>query len=66
VLSSSDAVALASLGSACCVVVQQGVTPINSVRLALDEIKHLPMLGVVLNQVRINTPNWVRNFLPQE
>lgn len=66
VLSSSDAIALASLGSACCVVIQQGVTPINSVRLALDDIKHIPMLGVVLNQTHIYTPTWVRNFLPQE
>ena len=66
VLSSSDAIALASLGSACCVVIRQGVTPINTVRLALDDIKHIPMLGVVLNQVRIHSPNWMSTFLPQE
>jgi Mrp family chromosome partitioning ATPase len=66
VLRSSDAIALASLGSACCIVIQQGVTPINSIRLALDDVKHLPMLGVVCNQVRIHTPKWVRSLLPQD
>ena len=66
VLTTSDAIALASLGKACCMVVRQGVTPINSVRTALDDLKHLPMLGVVLNQTTIATPGWIRALVPQE
>lgn len=61
----SDAIALASLAPACCLVIQQGVTPVTKVRTALDEVKHLQMLGVVLNKVRIHTPRWIRDFIPQ-
>lgn len=66
IMFTSDAIALASLGSACCLVVQQGVTPINDVKTGLDEVKHLPMLGVVLNKTHIHTPKWVRAFLPED
>lgn len=66
VLTTSDAIALASLGEACCMVVRQGVTPVNSVRTALDDLKHLPMLGVVLNQTTVATPRWIRALVPQE
>jgi Mrp family chromosome partitioning ATPase len=66
VLSTSDAVALASLCSSCCLVVRQGVTPKQSVGQALDDLKHLPMLGIVLNQVNLSTPRWIHRFIPQE
>jgi Mrp family chromosome partitioning ATPase len=66
VLASSDGIALASLGEACCFIVRQGVTPGTQVQQALDEIKHMRMLGVVLNQVQIHTPRFIRNFIPQE
>jgi Mrp family chromosome partitioning ATPase len=66
ILGTSDAIALASLGTACCVVVRQGVTPMSQVRRALDDVKHLTMLGVVLNQARMTLPNWVGAFVPQE
>jgi Mrp family chromosome partitioning ATPase len=62
----SEAIALASLGQACCLVVRQGVTPVNTVRHALDDIKHMPMLGVVMNRARLKTPRWVRALMPQE
>lgn len=62
----SDAIALASLAQAACVVVHQGVTPVTTIKLALDELKHLTILGVVLNKVHISTPRWVLNLLPQE
>lgn len=61
----SDAIALASLGTACCLVIQQGVTPVSKVRITLDEVKHLPMLGVVLNKIHVHTPKWIYDFLPQ-
>lgn len=66
ILYTSDAIALASLSEAVSIVVRQGVTPINSVRLALDEIKHIPMLGVILNRTHIHTPKLLRQFIPQE
>jgi Mrp family chromosome partitioning ATPase len=65
VLLTSDAIALASLGSACCIVVRQGVTPAASIKQALDDLKHLPMLGVVLNQATVKTPRWLINLIPQ-
>lgn len=66
VLATSDAIALASLGEACVMVVRHGVTPVASVQLALDDLRHLQMLGVVLNQVRFATPSWLRDLIPQE
>jgi Mrp family chromosome partitioning ATPase len=65
-LVSSDAVALASLSDAACLVIRQGVTPIAMVKQALDEVKHLSILGVILNQTRIHTPRWLYNRIPQE
>lgn len=60
----SDAVPIASLGNACCLVIQQGVTTIEDVRQSLDEIDHLSILGVVLNQVHINTPEKLISLIP--
>lgn len=66
VLATSDAIALASYADACCLVVRQGVTPSTQIKAALDDIKHLQVLGVVLNQVSLKTPRWIRTFIPQE
>jgi ATPases involved in chromosome partitioning len=66
VLSSSDAIVLGSLANACCFVVQQGVTSRAQVQNALDDIKHLPVLGVLLNQSQIKTPQWLQALMPQE
>ena len=66
ILGTSDAIALASLSTACCIVVRQGVTPVSQVRRALDDVKHLSMLGVVLNQARMSLPSWVGAYVPQE
>jgi Mrp family chromosome partitioning ATPase len=66
VAATSDTVALTSLASAVAIVVRQGVTPSNTVKMALDEVKHVPVLGVILNQVQIYTPRWILNLLPQE
>ncbi|MFV9503986.1 MAG: chromosome partitioning protein [Oscillochloridaceae bacterium umkhey_bin13] len=62
----SDTAALSALASAMTVVVRQGVTPANTVKETLDEIKHVPVLGVILNQVQVATPNWILRMLPQE
>ncbi len=56
VLVTSDAVALAGLADACCLVVRQGVTPLANVRQALDAIRHLQVMGVIMNDVRLHMP----------
>jgi Mrp family chromosome partitioning ATPase len=66
VLATSDAIALASLGDACVVVVRHGLTPRSSVQLALDDLSHLKVLGVVLNMASFHTPTFLRAIEPQE
>jgi tyrosine-protein kinase Etk/Wzc len=56
IMAANDAVPLAALGSTCCVVLQQGATHIEDLRLALDEIAHLKISGVVMNRVTHHTP----------
>lgn len=62
----SDSIALASLANACIVVAHQGATSTASVQKALDDVKSLTMLGVVLNKVSVNMPDWIRSLVPQE
>jgi Mrp family chromosome partitioning ATPase len=62
----SDAIPLAALGNAACLVVRQGVTPSADIKRALDDVGNLPMLGVVLNRVRTFTPRVILNLIPQE
>jgi len=62
----SDSIALASLSDACIVVAHQGATSTSSVQKALDDVKSLTMLGVVLNKVSISMPYWIRSLVPQE
>ena len=57
VLSTSDSVPLASLSDSCCMIIRQGVTPKEDVNQALDEISHIPQLGVILNQYKFETPS---------
>lgn len=66
VRTTSDAIALASLSDACIVVAQQGATSVASVQQALDDVKSLSMLGVVLNKVSVKTPKWLLSLIPQE
>jgi Mrp family chromosome partitioning ATPase len=62
----SDAVPLVALAPACCLVVRQGATSGETVRQALDELSHLRLLGVVMNRVRVKTPRWIRELIPQD
>lgn len=57
ILATPDAVALASLGTSCCLVIRQGITHSGDVGQALDEIEHLNIIGAVLNKVRLETPS---------
>jgi Mrp family chromosome partitioning ATPase len=63
---SSDSIALAALADACIVVAHQGATSTSSVQKALDDVKSLTMLGVVLNKVSVNMPSWLLSLVPQE
>lgn len=65
ILQTSDAIPLASLGTACCVVIRQGASLPMAVARALDEISHLAVLGVVMNRVHISTPSWILQWIPQ-
>jgi Mrp family chromosome partitioning ATPase len=47
-------------------VVRHGVTATPSVQRALDDVRHLKQLGIILNQVSIKTPRWLRTLIPQE
>lgn len=62
----SDAVALVSLADAVALVVRQGVTPSSDVKQALDELKHLPVIGIVMNQNTFATPNWLYSLVVPE
>jgi Mrp family chromosome partitioning ATPase len=66
VRATSDAIALAGLGAACCLVLRQGATPAMEVRTALDDVSNLSMLGVVMNRVRIATPAFFLRMIPRE
>ena len=66
ILSSSDAVPLATLADMNCFVIHQGATASSNVRLALDEVRHLPLLGVIMNQSETYTPPTLLNLLPIE
>ena len=66
ILATSDSIPLASLGSNCCLVIQQGVSAKSNTAQALDEISHLSVLGVVMNRVHLSTPNWLLKWIPQE
>lgn len=63
ILSTSDSMALASLGEGCVLVVQQGVSATTSVKRALDNVAHLSMIGVVMNRVRVATPSRLRQWI---
>lgn len=66
ILTTSDAIPLASLADGCCVVVQQGANTSSMVGKALKELDHLAMLGVILNRAQNSTPSWLLKWIPQE
>jgi Mrp family chromosome partitioning ATPase len=65
VLATSDAIALAGLADACCLVVHQGATPAATVQEALAAIRHLNVVGVIMNQVRVDMPAGLAGQLTQ-
>ncbi len=65
ILATHDAIPLASLGTAASLIVRQGITSVEDARLALDDVDHLFILGVVMNQVELKTPNALLKYIPQ-
>jgi Mrp family chromosome partitioning ATPase len=65
-LATSDSIPLATLGDACALVIRQNVTSTENVRLALDDLQHMPILGVVMNQAQSAIPAWLLNYIPQD
>jgi Mrp family chromosome partitioning ATPase len=63
VLASHDAVPLASLADACCLVIHQGVTSVTDVKTALSDLDHIPQLGAVMNKFHLNTPPLIQRFM---
>jgi Mrp family chromosome partitioning ATPase len=66
ILATNDSIPLASLADTCCLVINQGVTPLESTRQALGAISHLPVAGVVMNNVKVHTPSWIYKYIPQD
>ncbi len=62
----NDSVPLAKLAKGVVMVVKQGETPNETVRQAIDEIQHLNLLGMMLNQVHYKTPEFIRRVIPQD
>jgi Mrp family chromosome partitioning ATPase len=62
----TEALPLAALADKISLVVHQGVTPVESLRLALDRIRQMPVAGVVLNRYRTVVPGWMLNLIPQD
>jgi Mrp family chromosome partitioning ATPase len=63
VLASNDAIPLASFADACCLVIQQGVTSVTDVKTALNDLDHIPQLGVVMNKFHLDTPPLIQRFV---
>ncbi len=63
VLASPDAIPLASLGDACCLVIHQGVTSVTDVQTALHDLDHMPQLGAVMNKFHLNTPPMIQRVV---
>jgi len=64
ILSTTDAVPLASLADASVLVIRQGATPAKDVRQALDRIAHLKILGTVLNATHLLMPKAISELMP--
>jgi len=65
ILACNDVIPLASLSANACLVVRQGVTSVEDAKLALDDVDHLSILGVIMNQVHLYTPSIVLQHIPQ-
>lgn len=58
-----DALALAASSHGCVFVVRQGVTTAGQVATSMQELRNVPVMGVVLNRTRSRTPGFVARRL---
>jgi Mrp family chromosome partitioning ATPase len=63
VLGSYYGVIAARLAESLLMVVRAGATPSPFVMQACEQLKHLRVEGIVLNQVQMETPRWVQSLL---
>ncbi len=66
ILTTSDAIPLASLADAGCLVIHHGVSTSELANRALADVDHLPMLGAILNRSDTHIPDWLLKWIPQE
>jgi Mrp family chromosome partitioning ATPase len=63
VLDSYYGVISARLAEALLLVVRAGATPSSLVSQACEQLKHLRVEGIILNQVQTATPRWLQRLL---
>lgn len=64
VRATSEALRLAEISHSIALVVNQGVTPENEVKGAIEELTGVSMLGVILNRSSSKIPKFIRNRIP--
>lgn len=62
----SEAILLAGYGDGLCLVINQGVTPVQRVKTSLDDLDHLYVVGVIMNKVNVATPTFLLDYIAQE
>lgn len=62
VLASNDAISLASLATAFCLVIHQGVTSIDEAKSVISDLDNLPALGVVMNKYSFHLPGFLLKY----
>ncbi|MEM8856931.1 MAG: hypothetical protein AAGD96_01335 [Chloroflexota bacterium] len=62
----SESIPLVTLSNSIVMIVRQGVTSSPRIRKSLDLMGHLDVIGVVMNQVETNTPQFLLNLFPTE
>lgn len=63
VLAANDAVPLASLGTASCMVIHQGATSFTEAKSVMTDLDHIPCLGVIMNRFSLAIPLSILRFL---
>lgn len=64
VLSTSEVIPLISLADAALFVLRHGSASFDKLERAIEDIDHIQVLGAVMNQVELTTPQWVLKFMP--
>lgn len=64
VLSTSEVIPLISLADAALFVLRHGSASFDKLERAIEDIDHVQVLGAVMNQVELTTPQWMLKFMP--